>query len=138
MDLPRHAGGGGSGFRMSRFTRWPLLLLALYCGLTGGLGEARESRPRGPGVVAVAELPPEARETIALIRDGGPFPYGRDGSVFANREGLLPPAPRGSYREYTVRTPGRRDRGARRIVSAAGGELFYTADHYRSFRRILE
>jgi ribonuclease T1 len=89
-------------------------------------------------VVAVADLPREARETLALIRAGGPFPYARDGVVFANREGRLPRAPRGTYREYTVKTPGSRDRGARRIVHAAGGEFYYTADHYRSFRRILE
>jgi ribonuclease T1 len=83
-------------------------------------------------------LPREARETLALIRSGGPFPYARDGAVFANREGRLPPAPRGTYREYTVRTPGSRDRGARRIVHSSRGEFYYTADHYRSFRRILE
>jgi ribonuclease T1 len=84
------------------------------------------------------ELPAEARETLALIRSGGPFPYQRDGAVFGNREGLLPKRERGYYREYTVRTPGARDRGARRIVSGRGGELCYTDDHYRSFRRITE
>jgi ribonuclease T1 len=123
---------------MSRIARWAVLVLGLYCCLASGIGEARESGARGLAVISVAQLPPEARETIALIRDGGPFPYGRDGSVFANREGLLPSAPRGSYREYTVKTPGRRDRGARRIVSAPGGQLYYTADHYSSFRLILE
>jgi ribonuclease T1 len=88
--------------------------------------------------IAVHELPPEARETLRLIRAGGPFPYARDGVVFHNREGLLPKRERGYYREYTVKTPGAKDRGARRIVSGKGGELYYTHDHYRSFRRIIE
>jgi guanyl-specific ribonuclease Sa len=83
-------------------------------------------------------LPAEALATLALIDAGGPFPYRRDGVTFENREGRLPDAPRGHYREYTVPTPGSRDRGARRIV--AGGNppdaFWYTADHYRSFRRI--
>ena len=97
---------------------------------------------RGPiGTIAAADLPPEGRETLALIRKGGPFPYtGKDGSVFANRERVLPVQQRGYYREYTVKTPGVRNRGARRIV--CGGEkqreCFYTADHYASFKRIAE
>jgi ribonuclease T1 len=84
------------------------------------------------------QLPKEARETIALIRQGGPFPYRRDGVAFGNREKLLPRRERGWYREYTVRTPGARDRGARRIVAGRDGTLYYTDDHYRSFKRILE
>jgi ribonuclease T1 len=84
------------------------------------------------------ELPREARETLALIRAGGPFPYPQDGKTFQNREKLLPPRSRGYYREYTVKTPGARDRGARRIVAGNGGEFYYTADHYRSFQRIIE
>ena len=88
--------------------------------------------------VPIAKLPPEARETVALIKAGGPFPYQRDGAVFGNREGLLPKRERGYYREYTVRTPGERTRGARRIVAGRDGTLYYTDDHYRSFRRILE
>jgi ribonuclease T1 len=94
------------------------------------------------GTVALADLPPEARSTERLIRAGGPFPHGKDGVVFGNRERLLPRQPRGHYREYTVRTPGSRDRGARRIV--CGGRqprepeaCFYTEDHYASFRRIV-
>jgi ribonuclease T1 len=91
-----------------------------------------------PGEIRSAQLPPEARETIALIRKGGPFPYERDGATFGNREGILPARERGWYREYTVRTPGERTRGARRIVAGRDGTLYYTDDHYRSFRRILE
>ena len=87
--------------------------------------------------ISLAELPPQWRATYALIHEGGPFPYDKDGSVFGNRERLLPLKKRGYYREYTVRTPGSRDRGARRIV--AGGdppsEWYYTDDHYDSFRR---
>jgi ribonuclease T1 len=86
--------------------------------------------------VAAAELPAQARETIALIRKGGPFPYERDGIVFGNFEKLLPLKERGYYREYTVRTPGAKGRGARRIVAGRGGELYYTDDHYQSFKRV--
>jgi ribonuclease T1 len=89
------------------------------------------------GDVQVKALPAEARQTLALIQAGGPFPHARDGVVFANREGLLPRRERGYYREYTVATPGRRDRGPRRVVAGRGGEYYYTDDHYRSFRRIM-
>ena len=88
--------------------------------------------------IALEKLPPEARHTVAIIKAGGPFPYQRDGSVFYNREGLLPKHSRGYYREYTVKTPGAKDRDARRIVAGQGGEFYYTDDHYRSFRRIIE
>ena len=84
------------------------------------------------------DLPREARATLALIKAGGPFPYSRDGAVFSNREAVLPKRSRGYYREYTVKTPGAKDRGARRIVAGQGGEFYYTDDHYRSFRRIIE
>lgn len=92
----------------------------------------------GAGEVALAELPPEARHTLALIKAGGPFAYARDGASFHNREGRLPERAPGYYREYTVRTPGARDRGARRIVAGRSGEYYYTHDHYRTFRRIRE
>lgn len=93
-------------------------------------------------VISTDELPVEARRVITLIREGGPFPYDKDGTVFGNRERLLPLKERGYYREYTVPTPGARTRGARRIV--AGGPrtrpnaMYYTADHYASFRLIEE
>jgi ribonuclease T1 len=98
----------------------------------------RTSPPGAVAEVSAAELPSQARETIALIRKGGPFAHAKDGAVFGNREGLLPKQQRGYYREYTVRTPGERTRGARRIVAGKGGELFYTDDHYSHFRRIRE
>lgn len=89
--------------------------------------------------VEIADLPPEARETLDLIAAGGPYPYPRnDNQVFLNREGLLPRQARGYYREFTVETPGSRDRGARRIVTGSQGEAYWTDDHYRSFARIWE
>lgn len=88
--------------------------------------------------VAVADLPAQARTTLRLVKQGGPFPYARDGVVFSNYERLLPQRARGYYHEYTVKTPGAHTRGARRIIAGARGEYYYTDDHYRSFRRILE
>jgi ribonuclease T1 len=88
--------------------------------------------------VSSKDIPPEARETLALIKQNGPFPHSQDGMTFGNREKQLPQRTYGYYREYTVATPGARDRGARRIVAGNGGELYYTEDHYRSFRRIRE
>jgi ribonuclease T1 len=89
-------------------------------------------------VVARAELPVEARETLRLIHHGGPFPYTRDGVEFRNYERILPKQHRGYYHEYTVRTPGVKSRGARRIVCGPLPECYYTADHYRHFNRIQE
>lgn len=94
------------------------------------------------GVISVNDLPREAQQTISLIRQGGPFPYEKDGSVFGNYEKVLPQQKRGYYREFTVKTPRARNRGARRIIT--GGEktkpreYYYTADHYRSFKRVIE
>lgn len=88
--------------------------------------------------VSAKDLPTEARDTLRLIKEGGPFPYPRDGITFGNREGHLPSRPHGYYREYTVKTPGRHDRGARRIVAGRDGECYYTDDHYRTFRLIKE
>jgi ribonuclease T1 len=83
-------------------------------------------------------LPVEARDTFHLIKQGGPFPYPRDGVVFGNREHQLPQQSRGYYHEYTVKTPGAHNRGARRIVCGVVPECYYTDDHYQSFKRIKE
>jgi len=88
--------------------------------------------------VAESALPDEAATTLALIRAGGPFPYDEDGGKFGNRERELPPRPSAYYREYTVETPGESDRGPRRIVAGADGDLYWTTDHYASFRQIEE
>jgi ribonuclease T1 len=87
--------------------------------------------------VNVAALPKEAVDTLRLIAQGGPFPYSKDGVTFQNREGILPRQPSGFYQEYTVITPGSKDRGARRIIAAKDGSRFYTDDHYDSFREVV-
>jgi len=95
------------------------------------------------GTVEAAQLPPQGRSMLTLIYVGGPFRYDKDGTVFGNRERILPIGQRGFYREYTVRTPGEGSRGARRIVCggvkpAAPDACYYTDDHYASFRRIVQ
>ena len=133
---------------MSRVAAFKFALTSylLAAAMTGPLAQAR-SLTDGPvqsasAVIHVAELPRQGQETIELIRRGGPFPYTKDGAVFGNRERSLPVEKRGFYREYTVTTPGSRDRGARRIV--CGGPprsphaCYYTADQYASFRKIVE
>ena len=120
-----------------RFLATALVALALPFVSTYAVAQ-KESTPREIATVTVSELPREARQTIALVRKGGPYPYARDGAIFSNREAMLPRQRRGYYKEYTVKTPGERTRGARRIVAGAGGELYYTDDHYNHFRRVLE
>ncbi len=92
--------------------------------------------------VAVGALPWEAQQTLSLIKQGGPYPYAKDGVVFGNYEGLLPRQKRGYYHEFTVKTPRAHNRGARRIISGGNpqtsGEYYYTKDHYRTFQRIKE
>ena len=117
-------------------THWLRLLIVAWLAIGSSLALARGNV--AVDWVDVAELPSEARTTLALIKQGGPFPYDRDGIVFGNFEKRLPLHPRGYYREYTVKSPWRRDRGPRRIVAGKGGEFYYTADHYETFRRIRE
>lgn len=124
-----------------------VLSLALALGISGtSLVQAKDATSLSPGAtvstVALSELPVQGQAVMTLIYQGGPFRYDKDGTVFGNREKLLPLRQRGYYREYTVRTPGERSRGARRIV--CGGQqptapdaCFYTADHYASFRQIV-
>jgi ribonuclease T1 len=136
-----------AGFRLNsappgrRGLRWAAASVALVASVLGGPVWARSS-PEDLPAVPLAQLPREAQTTQRLILSGGPFPYRKDGTVFFNRERLLPQHSRGFYREYTVKTPGSRDRGARRIV--CGGReptqpdaCYYTSDHYASFRRIV-
>ena len=102
-----------------------------------GSAAATPDWARGTATVPVGALPPQARETLRLIDTGGPFPYDKDGTTFGNFEGALPKQQRGYYREYTVRTPGERDRGPRRLVTGRGGEIYYTDDHYETFKAVL-
>ncbi|HWT53758.1 MAG TPA: ribonuclease domain-containing protein [Rhodocyclaceae bacterium] len=108
------------------------LLLSVWLLCFAGLASAYDDS------ITVATLPPEARTTLQLIDAGGPFPYRRDGVVFGNYERRLPVRARGYYHEYTVPTPGVKTRGARRIIAGTEGERYYTADHYNSFRRIIQ
>ena len=135
---------------MQKWIRLALLVVAIVAALEWWSPGSPPDAPAGspvpehgappgrPAPDVPAFLPPEAVTTLELIASGGPYPYERDGTVFQNRERRLPAQPRGYYREYTVPTPGSRDRGARRIVS--GGDppevFYYTDDHYRSFREV--
>ena len=115
-----------------------LLVGALGVAALPGAAQALAVTAAQVAEVAIDRLPREARDTIALIHKGGPFPYAKDGAIFGNREGLLPKQKRGYYREYTVKTPGERTRGARRIIAGAQNELSYTDDHYNHFMRVRE
>ena len=117
-------------------------LLALSGAWVGAVAQAKTPPPAALQTVARVELPAQAQTMMTLIEQGGPFKYDKDGTVFGNREKILPARQRGYYREYTVKTPGERSRGARRIV--CGGQqprapdaCFYTDDHYGSFRQIV-
>jgi ribonuclease T1 len=115
--------------------------LLMFHALAWNAVQAREAEaPFKGATVALNALPSQGVETYQLIRQGGPFPFKKDGVVFGNRERLLPKAKRGYYREYTVKTPGSRDRGARRMVCGGPAKTpdacYYTADHYASFRKI--
>jgi ribonuclease T1 len=134
----------GAGFASGRRLTIKLVLATAVTAV--GLGCAGFSSARGlpadTQTVSLSDLPAQARKTHELILKGGPFPYAKDGTIFNNRERLLPRESRGFYREYTVRTPGASNRGARRIV--CGGRqperpqaCYYTADHYASFSRIV-
>ncbi|TDU86995.1 ribonuclease T1 [Kribbella voronezhensis] len=118
-----------------------MLVITLAASLFGCSADKASGQPQndpqsGLAFVAVADLPKEAQQTLQLIDKGGPFPYSRDGVVFGNFEKILPKEVSGYYHEYTVKTPGEKDRGARRIVTGKNSERYYTDDHYKSFRRI--
>jgi ribonuclease T1 len=117
-----------------------VFILSLFL-LSTSLAGARGNHGYGSELiqsVSIAELPPEAITTLKLIKQGGPYPYPRDGVVFGNFEKRLPKKQRGYYHEYTVKTPGARNRGARRIVCGLASECYYTADHYGTFKLIRE
>ena len=145
--------------RPARTGRLLLLLVGLLVLLVGCSGTTSAPKPtptRGPAAtqghavgarfsteppadwsgdtIAMGDLPPQALDTLQLVEDGGPYPYAQDDGVFGNREGILPDRRSGTYREYTVVTPGSPDRGARRLVIADGRDVYYTDDHYASFR----
>nr|WP_218847322.1 ribonuclease domain-containing protein [Psychromicrobium silvestre] len=105
---------------------------------TSGAGTSSVSNPSKLQTIKASQLPKEGQQTLTLINQGGPYPYDRDGVNFGNFEGVLPKQRSGYYKEYTVKTPGESDRGARRIIVGAQGEKYYTDDHYVSFRFILE
>jgi ribonuclease T1 len=144
LKLPGKPGVFLGVFFMSRLTSLKLVVtgFVLSAVFAAGLVHAK-----GPVVfnsntsITIAELPRQGAQTYELIHQGGPFAYEKDGVVFGNRERMLPAQKRGYYHEYTVKTPGSRDRGARRIV--CGGQpkapdaCYYTADHYASFRKIV-
>ena len=133
----RHFPGLNAAFVVAMLRRSLLLLLGL---LLSFQVFARESVPQD--MVALDQLPPEAQTALVLIKQGGPFPYAKDGAVFGNYEGALPRQRRGYYHEYTVKTPRARNRGARRIIAGgnpqSSGEYYYTDNHYQTFRRIQE
>ena len=123
------------------FCRYLAIIALAASTLIGANGaEARRDAGAPLAPIAAADLPAEARSTLTRIRDNGPFPYERDGVPFGNREGMLPLKTRGYYHEYTVKTPGSRGRGARRIVcggaTASVAECYYSDDHYQSFKSI--
>ena len=127
---------------------WVAILLVLAGGAQAYQWQSHQPSPRQDSVqaqsvvqadtISVAELPVEARETLRDIKRGGPYAFDRDGVVFGNFERILPKQSRGYYHEYTVKTPGVRSRGARRIISGGSGEYYYTSDHYQTFKRIRE
>ena len=126
---------------MLRFVvqKWVLTgVLLVFLALGAQAKGPTAADPTAP--IALADLPVQGVQVHALVMQGGPFAYDKDGSVFGNRERLLPSQKRGYYREYTVPTPGARNRGARRLVCGGPPKTpdacFYTADHYASFRRI--
>jgi ribonuclease T1 len=116
-----------------RITRLGAAAAVLSALLVGGTVTATPAAA-AVGDICYSALPSQAHDTLDLIEQGGPFPYTQDGTVFQNREGILPGQSTGYYHEYTVITPGASTRGARRIVTGEEHqEDYYTADHYASF-----
>jgi len=129
--------------RMTRIGALGALAASLFIGGTAVTATAAPAAPAAAvsvravadvGDICYSKLPSQAHDTLDLIKEGGPYPFPQDGTVFQNREGILPAQSSGYYHEYTVITPGSDDRGARRIVTGnKTDEDYYTADHYESF-----
>lgn len=119
------------------FKQWTFLLIAMLLVFNVFAKDLGLS-----SAITIADLPKEARDTLMLIKQGGPFPYAKDGAIFGNYEGVLPKQKRGYYHEYTVKTPRSRNRGARRIIAggepASSQEYYYTENHYATFQRIKQ
>ncbi|WP_159704589.1 ribonuclease domain-containing protein [Arthrobacter sp. 18067] len=140
--------------KLVAFAGLVIAVVVLVVAMVGGSGLTAQTTTPEPGsatsaasavanpstlpTINASQLPKEARQTLALIAKGGPYPYDRDGVNFGNFEGLLPKKSGGFYKEYTVQTPGESDRGARRIIVGKDAAKYYTADHYESFKFIVE
>lgn len=141
MRSARHALTMTTPHRLARFAALAALASTLLVGTpavaatqTAAGTPAVVASAKSVGDICYSDLPSQAHDTLRLIDKGGPFPYPKDGTVFSNREGVLPKHAGGYYHEYTVKTPGSPDRGARRIVTGQNThEDYYTGDHYASF-----
>jgi ribonuclease T1 len=128
---------------INKYLSYIIAAILLLLAPLGALAQQREETPQRERIqmaladISVKQLPPEARDTISLIEKNGPYPHDRDGIVFGNFEKRLPVKERGYYNEFTVKTPGVKHRGARRIVTGKGGEKYYSDDHYKTFKRIV-
>jgi len=135
---------GGQNILHARSAKlWMVLGAVLAVGLSIAVTpianiKAAQQTEAGMSFIAVSDLPVEARDVLLVIKNRGPFAYERDGATFRNFEQILPKQPRGYYHEYTVKTPGVRNRGARRIVCGPLPECYYSADHYQTFKRIRD
>lgn len=129
-----------SSLRRRPFVALVLLIVLLVGGYAARAvsdhGSAKPGASSSAGTVPLSALPAQARQTVTLIRQGGPYPYPEDGTVYRNLGKQLPTEPPGYYREFTVPTPSESDRGARRIIAGRDGTLYYTGDHYQTFHRI--
>ncbi|MBF0527889.1 MAG: ribonuclease N [Deltaproteobacteria bacterium] len=132
---------------MDAFKKGVCIAVLLALTIWGGLSWAKDAASNSGGAentsreirtIKIMDLPDQALATLKLIKAGGPFPYSQDGIIFGNREKRLPRQPHGYYKEYTVKTPARSDRGPRRIVAGANGDFYYTDDHYQTFKLIKE
>lgn len=142
--VKNHVSGAKIGFKqVARLSFFLIVATVTFTGVAQ-LAQARSFfSEEAAATISVTALPKQGQQVYLLISQGGPFEYDKDGVVFGNRERLLPNKKRGYYREYTVKTSGVRNRGAKRIV--CGGlqvkspdVCYFTEDHYSSFRKIVQ